>query len=634
MHVFAAALSRLEGVLNEYGTPEAVEREWLKIAAQIGAAPLFVPADKLIDSLRALVASASYNPKKIRLGDIKLCVHNGEVAARLKSTYTPLQFNELFEFCSGNGVFSINVDEKTGLVETSSVEENWEMSGRRWVTDTVRCGDIEKVIKPSAWCKALLTLADFYSQKEEIAAIEHAVQDPNFYRLGGLTDGVAHIFIPETLKRDKSWFNNKRLESHALALSAFCQSIGDIDSETGTIALAQQDIAERESMISLLADEGTRAKIATVISNLAVYLKVINTNPKTGVFDFAAPSAGPWEEVPFADGLTWDTAATLAAFVDLRALLFAYDPTASELLKLIRSAIINTKYGAWLKNKTTLDELVERAHEKLVYRLFGSEEPIEHPLRPFDSSSAFISTSAIKLADTAVEDAALHCRLLDSLERHLLRENGMIRYAPFSLPIGKGKEELVFDSYLADNYWLAAPLRAVVTGQKQSSGQEFGSQDCSATAAYVERVKQCRPHSEAQWCWVSVMAEGYARQAVKIFTASRGHTLNADEQRMADKALRKATEFINRSYARITGAAPESACKANGKKCRGFSVPEAYEHVGSIGKPVDSEVLPGVNTPLAWGTASLFSASRWFMDALKLADQQALFNTDSFAKLI
>lgn len=465
----------------------------------------------------------------------------------------------------------------------------------------------------------MLTLADFYGQSEELAAIDHAVEDPDFYRLGGLTNGVAHIFIPETLKRDSSWFNNKRLESHALALSAFCQSIMPAKSPIVMSVLSRQEGAKHESILSLVAEESARARIVKAISNLAIYLKVINTNPKTGAFDFAAPSAGPWEEVPFADGLTWDTAATLAAFSDLRALLFADHPTDGELLKLIRSEIINSKYGGWLKNATTLDELIVRAHEKIVHRLFGSEEPIEHPLRPFDSSSAFISTSSIKLADTAVEDAALHCRLLDSLERHLLRENGMIRYAPFNLPMEKGKEQLIFDSYLADNYWLAAPLRSVVTGIQQSIGQQFGSQDCSSTADYVERVRQSRPNSEAQWCWVSVMAEGYARQAVKILEDAHGRTLDADERRMTDKALRKATQFINRSYARITAAAEKSACKANGKECRGFAVPEAYEHVGSIGKPVASEILPGVNTPLAWGVASLFSASQWFSSALELA---------------
>jgi hypothetical protein len=612
------ALAKLEGMLPKAGSPqqaehEQIEKEWLKVAKELGAAPIPVPADKLVDSLRAILAAESYSPQQLKLGDITLPVHNEQVAKRLKPEYTPAQFKELFDFCEKNGVFSIKIDEANGLVETATVEENWGMSGRRWVTDTVRCGDIEKVVAPKAWLRALITLADFYTQDEELAAIEEAVKDANFYREGGLTNGIAHIFLPETLKRDSTWFNNKRLESHALALSAFCQMLA-----------SAEPVVKDQQQSALLTDAKPRSKMVNAISNLATYFKVINTNPDTGAFDFAAPSAGPWEEVPFADGLTWDICAMLVAFTDLRTLLFAEELAGNEQIKTIRSEMISTKHGAWLKNIDTLDKLIASANQKMADRLFGSEEPMEHPIRPFDSSSAFIVTSGVKLANTNLADAKLHCRLLESLERHLVKDNGMIRYSPFDLPTENGKNKLVFDSYLADNYWLAVPLRSVLTGQQQPNGQEFGSEDCSSTEAYLERVKMARPNTEAQWCWVSVMAEGYARQTVKILKDAGDRRLTADEDALVSKSLTKATQFINRSYARITGqSTPDNPIyKSNGKQCPPFAVPEAYEHVGLIEKSGATAILPGVNTPLAWGVASLFSASQWFADALELAKKR------------
>jgi hypothetical protein len=636
--LIAPALSRLEKILREDGSQEAADKEWFALAKQIGAKMVSVPLEKLIDSLRAILAAASYDAKHLKLGDTNLVAHNNEIAERLKASYSLEQFQALFDFCWQHGVFSIKIDERTGLVQTSAVEENWEMSARQWVTDTVRCGDIERVVQPDAWHRALITLADFYGQSEELDAIEAAVKDPNYYRVGGLTNGVAHIFMPSSLKRDESWFNNKRLESHALALSAFCRAIlpeqdadalkvfDNIHSGTGGEAVTggQAVASGHKGLLPLLTDPTLRLKVINAISNLAAYLKAINTNPDSGAFDFAAPSAGPWEEVPFPDGLTWDTVATLEAFANLRELIFADKCSNNEQIDIIRSEIIATKYGAWLQGAGELDRFLAFGYDKVRMRLLTGSQPIEHPFRPFDSSSAFVATSSIKLGMTALEDAANHCRVLDSLERHLVRDNGMIRYAPFKLPAENGTGELVFDSYLADNYWLAPPLRAALTGQLQVASQEFGSEDCSTPEAYLARVKLARPDKEAQWCWVSVMAEGYARQVVKLYKATQGGSLTVDEKSLADHALNKASEFINRSYARVTGQSQSDSIsyKSNGKQCPAFAVPEAYEHVGSIGDK-DTKLLPGVNTPLAWGIASLFSASQWFAYALQLANPKS-----------
>jgi hypothetical protein len=82
---------------------------------------------------------------------------------------------------------------------------------------------------------------------------------------------------------------------------------------------------------------------------------------------------------------------------------------------------------------------------------------------------------------------------------------------------------------------------------------------------------------------------------------------------------RKATEFINRSYARITGykGNGERRTKANGKPSPKFAVPEAFEYVSTIGNFDKTVALAGAHTPLAWAVCSLFSASRHFQRNLK-----------------
>jgi len=531
----------------------------------------------------------------------RVVIHNRAVAEKLKTSYDSASFAELFDLCEKKRVFALKVNDQNGLVTTAEAEENWEMSARQWVTDTVRCGDIERTLNPQGWRKALMTLCDFYSQDEEMAAMASSIADPDYYRAGGLLNGVAHIFLPATLKRDTSWFNNKRLESHGLALRAICDTVVACGKESWGFSEAELGTAG-----------GT---IAQTIVCLASYLKSINTD-KDGRFDFNAPSAGPWEEIPFPEGLTWDTEAMRSGFASLRDLLFnsAYDGHAS--IEHIRQKIRADEngYGHWLKDSKDIDYLLKQARGKIIDRLFGNVLPVESPHRPMDCSLAFISTSTITFADDVVSDVHMHLQLLQVLEEKLVRAHGIVRYAPFSLTLEDGRKESVFDAYLADNYWLHPDLRKLVTGIGES-GRDYGSSDCSTHEDYVSRVKLARTGIEAQWCFVSVMAEAYCRQALKMLAelkrAERDKGIDAELKRLIAYSTGKAAEYLNRSFARIT---PEGAVKANGRDCPAWAIPEAYEMVSPIGPKSTSDVsaVAGANTPLAWGQASLYSACALF----------------------
>jgi hypothetical protein len=112
---------------------------------------------------------------------------------------------------------------------------------------------------------------------------------------------------------------------------------------------------------------------------------------------------------------------------------------------------------------------------------------------------------------------------------------------------------------------------------------------------------------------------------------------NLNEQEVAGliaQGQAQATRFINRSYARITpgndstnDSKKAQHYKANGMPCPGYAIPEAYEMVsplnlsGATKLPSGQTAVAGANTPLAWGQASLHSASTLYLKNLRELEQ-------------
>ncbi len=572
---------------------------------QTHRAQLNVLLAKMVASLKAMAEAEQIQYLDFDNNGTFIPVHNQAIAELLCAQYSSQSFAALLDFCQKKNVFALKINQENGLVKTAEVEENWDMSGRQWVTDTVRCGDIERNLDGHSWSKAMITLCRFYNQPEEVLAMENSLADPEFYRSGGLLDGVAHIFIPESLERDQSWFNNKRLESHGLALKAICDTV----------------YAQEESFgFSANQLKNNLQLIGTTIANLASYLKAINTD-KSGNFDFCAPSAGPWEEIPFPEGLTWDTEAIRSGFASLLALIS--DERNQALSDFIIAA--GKPQWQWIHDHETLAKLIDAAHTKIMQRLFSGALPVENPQRPLDCSLAFIATSTIEFDNDALVNCRLHFRVLAAVEENLVRDHGIIRYAPFDLAMPDGRLEKVFDSYLADNYWLLPEIRAMLRAELTADAaapafKDYGSSDCSTSEEYLARVRQARPDLEAQWCFVSVIAEAYARQVNRLLKlraraeeGGKNAEQNCEMNELISHGLAKATLFINRSFARIT----TDGYKANGMPCSDFAIPEAYEMVQS-GQLKDPAALAGVNTPLAWGQASLASAAEHYKESLVL----------------
>jgi hypothetical protein len=564
--------------------------------------------ETLRTTLRAMLEATESKPLELRLGNEQVRVHNPDIAAHMKATYTPAEFDQLFDAADQLGVYHFEAA-GNGLVHTTGegAAESADMSQRQWITDTVRDGDLERDKDPVGWQHALHTLSAFYSQPSEVEALEKGIRDPRSYREGGPMEGPAHIFFPVTLQRDPSWFNNKRLESHGHALEAFCQAL----------------TAGAQGEPWGIRPQAAPPEMLSAINRLATFFKAIDYP--------TAPSAGNWEETPFKGGLTSDTAAISDAFDSLRDLLYnpAYDQAPG--MSAVRQQLFNGPHGAWMRDASQLGQQVNIGEARV--RRTSLQESPGH--RPMDASLVFVGTSRVKLADTPTEDVRRHLEVMDTVERNLVREDGMIRYAPFKL---EGSNAELPDSYLSLNYHIAADPDGKLNLQWKTIMDKFGSKDASDPAVFEARAKYATSGKEAQWFMVSDLSRGYAKQLRKLIdhVKTSGRQPNADEWQLMQRCLAGATRNINRAYARIT---PPGGAKANGYDCP-VGVPEAYQFVSTLrsdaADPSKREVatLPGTHTPLAWAASSLYGASKEYQAALQsVADLGMLDSLNHWSRL-
>lgn len=547
-------------------------------------------ARSLHQALQTMLAATSDPTTRVRLGELELPVHNQAVAEQMRPSYTAASFKRLFDLCQEHGTFDIKVNPETGLIATADAAENPEMSQRQWVTDTVRCGELERPKAPDQWPRALQRLAAFYAGSER-PAFEKAINHPASYRQGGPVEGVAHIFYPSSEARDPKWFNNKRLESGGLALGALCDTLKAGLVEHHPWGFAPQPSSEVTDSISLLAN----------------YFMAIDYS--------SAPSAGNWEETPFPGGLTWDTTAIHNGLKSLKDLLYnpAYD--SNPAMRQVRDGIHRAPFGKRL-TKQRLDQAID-AGQARVRKTYLAESPGH---REMDSSLVFMSQTPIRLDDHPITDARKHLEMLGKVEDSLVRDHGMIRYAPFSLSLADGSKVQSPDSYLGLNYNVAVDKDGKLNLEWKRVLDSFGSKDASDPSVFAARAELSTPRTEAEWFMVSDLANGYVHQAEKLLDMEQGEQTRA----LLKTALDGAARNINRAYARITG--PDER-KANGQPCPGWAVPEAYQRVSSLWESTpgsgerETRMLPGIDTPLTWASASLFSASKAYAHLLERLEQ-------------
>ena len=299
------------------------------------------------------------------------------------------------------------------------------------------------------------------------------------------------------------------------------------------------------------------------ITNITAYLKSI-------IYPYAK-STGAWEEKTFTMTPSSDVAIINEGFRKIINLM--YSPTQnSEILK-VRQRFLNSKNGKVFKDEPSLRELLSWGE----YRIKNDsikEVPVNNE-RILDGALSFIPQTE-KFSDNAISDVQEIFKRMELLEKgspetsELVRDNGTLRYSG--------------DRYL------------------------------NMTAGHKINEKNKLPEkTEAQWFMTSDISKCYGIAAKRLLDKiDTEKTADAQTIELLSKAIKKETEYINRGYARITG---KNTYKANGKECPPFQIPEAYQAVTNS----KGEILfvPGTHTPLGWAQASLYDASKLYLENLE-----------------
>jgi hypothetical protein len=145
------------------------------------------------------------------------------------------------------------------------------------------------------------------------------------------------------------------------------------------------------------------------------------------------------------------------------------------------------------------------------------------------------------------------------------------------------------DSYQGGNYWIRPPA----TEGPSATG------DTSSREAFLWRLSQLPPHSEAQWFFDSLLS------MARVHLAE-----TTDDENLRAQDMHLAAVHLKRALGQITG---EGLIAADGKPVRAWQAPESINTVILEGK---RHLLPSPITPLNWAKAGLDMALSGYQRAL------------------
>lgn len=496
-----------------------------------------------------------YQPIVVDFEDYKLPVHNPKISYLMQKEYTPDSFYALFDFADTKGTFDLNVDGKTNYVQTSLIDpkENPLMSKLVWVTDSCNIMPLLKDKHPEVCVPLMENMSSYYAKQQRF--FDKIINNPDLFELNHDWAGTAKNGVGHVFN-PKNGVTHKWFPKTRLdSVGLYLQTMTDLMSE----GFAGADYGYKS------ASEVSKNSIEA-IANAAKYLQKIN---------YAyAKDTGPWEEKTFNATTSSDVALINEAFRKL--IDFMYAPTDNQEVLKIRKRLLNAKNGDVFKNEDALKQQLAIGE----YRIKTNSKDEVPNERKFDGAMGFIFKTE-KLDEDVVKNAKLVMKRLLSFEKEtkrskeIVRDNGVLRY--------------IGDKYLCINYDLA--------------GEEPKHRP----------PKKLPPRTEAQWFMVSDIASSYGEVAKSLMDKiEKDGNSSKEVDDLLDFAIKKQTEYINRGYARITG---KGSYKANGVKAPVYQVPEAYQAVTDSKGNI--KFVPGAHTPLAWAQASLYDASKNFMDNLE-----------------
>ena len=344
----------------------------------------------------------NYRPDKMIKDGAQFNIHNHQIFARMKNSYSAKEFKKLFDYADQKGVFSLNINEKSHYITTSLIDpkENPLMGKLVWVTDSARYMPILKDKYPHAAVPLMENMSKFYKKQER--NFNKIINDPIQYEFNHdwpntAKNGIGHVFNPKTMITHK-WFAHTRLDSPGLYLQAVCDLIKD-----------GSDISQNT---------------IDTIANITAYLKAID-------YPYAKDT-GSWEEKTFNITTSSDVAIINEGFRKIIDLMYSKTSN-SEILK-VRKRILNSSNGKIFKDEEALREMLKIGE----YRIKTNSTQEVPGERILDGALSFVPHSE-KFSNDAIENARIIISRMRALEPDfteagqsydtgLVRENGTLRY--------------------------------------------------------------------------------------------------------------------------------------------------------------------------------------------------------------
>jgi len=262
-------------------------------------------------------------------------------------------------------------------------------------------------------------------------------------------------------------------------------------------------------------------------------------------------------------------------------------PTNDNNIFQLRNRLRNAKYGKIFDEQKILEDLlsdgVRRVQEQPIAETLKGDS--NHQVTPReekcleridDSALSFIPQMETLVQENIYADCAKKMYCLIKMSNELVKENGALRY--------KGDKYLKLD-------WHKLKKQMSYNANPQ----------------------------EAQWFLVSEISSAYGTIVEELLdNIEKKGSMTQKDKKYLDIAIQKQTEFINRSYARIT---PKGMTKSNGYSCPAYKVPEAYEAVTCNNGKI--KYVPGAH-PLTWAHSSLKKASDSFIKNLERIEKLSL----------
>ncbi|MEM0951040.1 MAG: hypothetical protein AAGI66_02730 [Cyanobacteria bacterium P01_H01_bin.74] len=641
--------------------------------AELPAESRIEQLDSLSRSLTARIAATEYNVpiKTTRLIDLpdffdfsegkpmqpvkviehQYPVHNKNVAYLI--SYNPNrssdQIGVILRRLDKLGAFKFPEHKKLGLILTSDTINT--VMQRQWHTDSQKVGFVQRDKSPKNWQKVQLINAATYNVPEVLETVVKTVDNPDFYRANtDQMNGIFHIYQPESIAFDKTgtpivdkiqkdhdWFNQQRLESQALMLEGLAETV-----VAGATGKEKWGFSAK-----ILSDDKKLDIIAKALVLDARYLKAVNTDTKTGKFDFNTVSASSWEEAGMPNA-TSDTANTVMAVKALKDLMTNPDYNNNETIQKIRAAVVaeeakfNQKVSPekqedFLSNAEKMDQFITAGRnfvrEKVNVPIEQGRMPMQSDVRHPDTSLLLLASTYDKLSDDKIESAELRFKLIHDVTEALSGPNGVRRYNEFEM-----NGEKIHDSYLNLNYSMPTALREALVGKSQGSNKDFGSGDSGGTQGMVERQKLTTPDSAAEWgLGMSAALQGLAKAKTELLEGvqEKGSVSQNDLD-----LLKKINEYMNHTINRNLAAfvsSDKAVVRADGSKCPNNVFMEAFEAVTDLNGKV--KYMPGQHT-LPWHASQVYDGLKNAEAAAELEEnlmqagklQVKLANSQPFAK--